>query len=448
MGKISFAISASTIVIAYDGKSFRIPRKKQISEDVFEDTITSQQIIQAIHEGKMDSETSPIPGLVDIQESFKNSPFYISEGQVYIDGVLAPPLISKKIMEYKEMGIPYNSIVEFHRNVLKNPSPSAREELFLFLEHNGHPFTEEGYFLAYKAVRPDFYSKYNYHEGSKDNILNAPQTWVEMPRSDVDGDRNRTCSHGLHCANYDYAKNSYGSSEDLLISLIVDPKDVVAVPSDYRNMKMRVCRYFVVGPCEGETTKTLYTDWNQSLLVNNNAPTNMVREGDSEDLDNKLIDAIGVDISVNQAVEPKVEVDNAQKYYLSYVNGVGITWVYNGYDRKTDTLTFVERAMYSRTCEIVNGNKVPVSWTPSGREITDIPKKKVESLKIVPSDNFADIAKKYIGTLSLPTATAVKVPTKPVAVKANKSPVKPKVDTTLNYLSQPRVNGRFVKKNP
>lgn len=458
---ISFAISESTIVLAYDGKSFRINRKVLEGEDYVE-TNASKNIIAAIRAKQLDSATSPIPKIVDISESFKGSPFFISNGSVYIDGVEAPSVITKKILEYKEEGIPYDSIVAFHRNVMKNPSKDAQNELFLFLEHNGHPFTEEGYFLAYKRVRTDFYSIYGYSEGSPNNVLNAPQTWVTMDRTKVNSNRNQTCSSGLHAANYQYAAKEYCSGEGLLIELIIDPKDVVSIPSDYKNMKMRVCRYFVVGPCAGESTKVLIKDW--EVKVDNNAPTNNVNEGDFEE--ETIADAL-----VEAVNEPEVEPTAPEtRYYQEYVNAKGIVWKYVS---STDThLEYGEVVGFDGSkhtirihTRILKGEKVPVTWIPNlslGFVKGLWPIKKVvspvfnpEPKHIVKDGSFGDLAKSFIaGGVIKPVMSPKFDGVNPKAVVTKKATPEvapiftPKVDTKLNYLTQPRIGGKFVKKNP
>lgn len=54
--------------------------------------------------------------------------------------------------------------------------------LYKFLEHNGHPITKNGNFIAYKKVTEDFK---DCHTKSIDN--NIGET-VSMAREDVDND--------------------------------------------------------------------------------------------------------------------------------------------------------------------------------------------------------------------------------------------------------------------
>jgi hypothetical protein len=70
----------------------------------------------------------------------------------------------------------------------------------------------------------------------------------------VDEDPNNTCSYGLHVANWDYAYNNYGGKSDIMLEVEVDPADVVAIPVDYNQSKMRVCKYKVINVVSQESS--------------------------------------------------------------------------------------------------------------------------------------------------------------------------------------------------
>ncbi len=121
--------------------------------------------------------------------------------------------------------------------------------LYRFLEHNGHPLTEDGCFIAYRGVTDDF------RDCRTRSIDNSVGSVVEMPREQVDDNPNNTCSYGLHVACFNYAEG-FGPK---LIEVKVNPKDVVCVPEDYEGTKMRVCRYEVVNESDNRPKNdTLY----------------------------------------------------------------------------------------------------------------------------------------------------------------------------------------------
>ena len=68
-------------------------------------------------------------------------------------------------------------------------------------------------------------------------------TLVYMDRNLVDEDKDRTCSVGLHFASFNYLQHFGGSR---IVVVKINPKDVVAIPSDYNNSKGRTCCYEVI----------------------------------------------------------------------------------------------------------------------------------------------------------------------------------------------------------
>ncbi|UQJ95396.1 rIIB protein [Klebsiella phage CPRSB] len=85
----------------------------------------------------------------------------------------------------------------------------------------------------------------NYKDLATGKFDNSPGVTVSMPRNMVDEDKTRTCSTGLHVAAKSYLPH-YGGGVGRVIQVKVDPADVVAIPVDYNNAKMRVCRYKVM----------------------------------------------------------------------------------------------------------------------------------------------------------------------------------------------------------
>lgn len=165
------------------------------------------------------------------------------EGVIYEGEVLSGYLASKMV-EFFDKGLPVEHYCRFLENLMANPSMVSRKELYLFLEAANLPVTEDGCFLAYKAVRPDFR---DIHSGKFDN---SPGQVLEMPRSKVDDDRNLACSYGFHAAAYQYAKN-FMLHGDRMVAVKINPADVVSVPSDHNNQKLRTCRYEVLYEIEG-----------------------------------------------------------------------------------------------------------------------------------------------------------------------------------------------------
>lgn len=134
----------------------------------------------------------------------------------------------------------FTSISNFATRLAKNPSNRAVTQLYDFVEKVGIQITRDGMVECYKKVRSDFKDIYT---GTIDNSIGSV---VSVSRNMVDEDYTRTCSYGLHVCSKDYLPH-YGSSEgDVILKVLVDPADFVAIPPDYNNAKARVCEYKVI----------------------------------------------------------------------------------------------------------------------------------------------------------------------------------------------------------
>jgi hypothetical protein len=169
--------------------------------------------------------------------------------------------LATRMIQMLQDGFPVEPLVLFMENLMQNPSKRAVDELYGFLEKNQLPITPEGYFLAYKKVRKDFK---DIHSGTMDNSVGQI---VEMERNQVDDDKDRTCSTGLHFCSQDYLPH-FGGSDSRTVILKINPADVVSIPSDYNNAKGRACRYEVIGELgvnpEDAFTAPVQTDANTS----------------------------------------------------------------------------------------------------------------------------------------------------------------------------------------
>lgn len=194
--------------------------------------------------------------LVDIEKAvatFSDGQVSIVNGKVMFEGEEVHGSISKRIIEFMSKGLPFQPLVKFLENLMENPSMQSQQELYDFLEHENLPITEDGCFLAYKAVNSDFKDKW---KGTFDNKVGQV---CEMRRAKVDDNRGRGCSAGLHAGALNYVAN-YGNVDagDNIVIVKINPEDVVSVPSDCNCEKLRTCKYEVVGLYQGELPKPLY----------------------------------------------------------------------------------------------------------------------------------------------------------------------------------------------
>ena len=194
----------------------------------------------ALREGRSDRDILEIIDPSLLIERHSSGLFGVKDGMVCVNGETLPDSLSTRILDFANTELPFEPLLKFWENCKLNPDPRAKTDLYKFLEQNGHPITSDGCFIAYRAVNSNFMDK---RTGKIDNSVGKI---VKMDRIDVNPDPNVTCSWGLHAANFDYARNIYGSGDDILLEVKVNPANVCAIPTDYNSAKMRVCEYEVV----------------------------------------------------------------------------------------------------------------------------------------------------------------------------------------------------------
>jgi hypothetical protein len=151
----------------------------------------------------------------------------------------------------------WKAYVNFLEKLQTNPSKKSKKHLYTFIEAHGITIHPDGDILLYKGTQADGKSK-SAGYGIVDGVViehgylpNAVGSVVEIPRSMVDDDRERACSTGLHAGTYSYA-NSFGAGGKLFM-VKINPRDVVSVPSDAQDQKVRVARYEVLEENEFRT---------------------------------------------------------------------------------------------------------------------------------------------------------------------------------------------------
>jgi len=164
-------------------------------------------------------------------------------GQLYYNGETIAGVLGERMLQMVDEGFDLTPMVAFLTNLMENPAKRVVDHLYAFLDHGKNPITEDGCFLAYKAVREDFK---DIHSGNFDNSVGQV---LSMPRNRVDEDPNNTCSYGFHVCSFDYLPHFANANGHVMVCK-VNPADVVAIPRDYNNTKMRVCKYEVISEYE------------------------------------------------------------------------------------------------------------------------------------------------------------------------------------------------------
>lgn len=244
-----FLIQGKNIIVVVGNKSHTISSTH----------ITYSSVLEAIKAGDWDT----VKNIIEPKKVVLN----YGQGNVSIQGEKLfwkgnelHTSLTRRMLEMLQEGFPIEPMVNFMDNLMQNPSKRAVDELYGFLEKNNLPITPDGHFLAYKKVRDDFK---DVHSGTMDNSVGKI---VEMERNQVDDDKNRTCSSGLHFCSESYLCH-FGGERTVIVK--INPRDVVSIPSDYNDSKGRCCRYEVIGEL-GVNPDEAFTD---PVQENANAPS-------------------------------------------------------------------------------------------------------------------------------------------------------------------------------
>lgn len=165
----------------------------------------------------------------------------------------------KQVLRFRDEDVlDWAPLIRFQDKLDANPNEHSRAQLYRFLSLYPITITDDGDLVLYKgAVHRDGdaedFDAYPFQSvnGGPDTIVDDEEqpsgqikqgigSVVEHPRSLVHFDPARACSNGLHCGTYSYAR---GFSSMVVLRVIVNPRDVVNVPS--HDHKVRVCRYVV-----------------------------------------------------------------------------------------------------------------------------------------------------------------------------------------------------------
>lgn len=273
---MKYAINTEAIILFINGKNIRVEKTDnkypkilqvfQLPKDQQESEVES--ILNTMV--KVDKVIEETEGF-EIREIFPDGQEWSGVQQIYYKGEELPKAFSDKVLSIIADGLPLEHFEKFWENLEKNPSSKSIEELTQFLDYKELPITEDGCFLAYKGVQNDYFSSHGNTEtkvlqgtvDSSGHILNSVGAVIEVRRRDVDDDRNKHCSKGLHCGSLEYAR---GFASRLVV-VKVNPADVVSVPSDYDCQKCRVSKYEVVSDFVEEITASVVDEEGTDSIV-------------------------------------------------------------------------------------------------------------------------------------------------------------------------------------
>jgi hypothetical protein len=177
--------------------------------------------------------------------------FEFKNNELLFRGIPLRGGVGKDIIELARADKDPTRMMRFYERLSENPSWRSVEQTWGFLKKGEMSITRDGLIVAYKGVRADFRDK---HSGT---ILNTPGSLIRVDRNKVSDDPTHACHFGLHVGNKSYA-SSFAGPGGKMVLVAVDPKDIVCIPNDSSQKKMRCCEYRVLAEF---TDKTVLNDF-------------------------------------------------------------------------------------------------------------------------------------------------------------------------------------------
>jgi hypothetical protein len=228
-----------------------------------------EKIVERLFENKTDNIADLFTAERLVARKFKNlsERVAVSDGVVYFDGDPIEGVLADHLMRLIHDGEDVTDLVAFWENIAGNPTEHSRENLLRWLTASDFSITREGMIVGYKGLRSD---RTSVHAGPaivdgvevNGHVPNNEGSVVAMARSAVEHDPGAACSYGLHVGTWDYASR-FGQ---MVVEVLVNPRDVVSVPTDCDGQKMRVCRYTVGRKVTDQRSESVVDDYDNDFV--------------------------------------------------------------------------------------------------------------------------------------------------------------------------------------
>ena len=225
-----FAPGGNSVTVVFRGMPFSVPS----------DSISYESLVEALVSDDVETVEEVLFAGARLAEALAEfGDVEVHSGHVTYQGEEVHGYLVDQILFAQQNGVDVDPFANFLNNVMQNPNPRARQDLFLWRERSNMPLTSDGCILAWRTVRADYL---DHHSATMDNSVGAI---VEQDRDLCDSNPDQTCSSGLHFCAQSYLRH-YGGAGSRLMVVKINPADVVAFPRDYDMAKGRCCRFEVV----------------------------------------------------------------------------------------------------------------------------------------------------------------------------------------------------------
>jgi len=237
--EIIYSLSGKNLTVIVDGEVFPLNTDNMESKEIFD-------ILNSDNPDKKRLKTLCNKAAA-VRDYFHNNLEIRGESVFYREEKIENEL-TEDIVRFMKEGAPYRPMLRYLENLMDNPSMHSIRQLYSFHKHNNLQITTDGYLIAYKGVRDDYYDK---HSG---RIWNGPGACPPpMKRNMVLDDPDIACAAGYHAGSLEYARG-WG---ERVMRVKINPADVVSVPYDHNNAKIRITGYRVLDEVDPDSLKNV-----------------------------------------------------------------------------------------------------------------------------------------------------------------------------------------------
>jgi hypothetical protein len=155
--KVAYIVKESGVTLFKDGRQFSAPsdfwsfnriieKIKSENFDGIEDLFNTKDAVESVQK-EVSDEVAEITG-----EEVR-----ITNGEVFVGGRKVYNSVSKRLVNMLSGGFDVKPLSNFLKRLLKNPSRTAIEELYPFMEKADVTIDVDGYIIAYKKVKDNYF---------------------------------------------------------------------------------------------------------------------------------------------------------------------------------------------------------------------------------------------------------------------------------------------------
>lgn len=274
---INYLLNSRQVSVIVKGKSYTISKDDKRYDRVMSLIKDKNEDELNLYLNKTEGINRKMKGLTITDEGVVT---YINKDGV--EDILSSSLINTLIAMYEQDVESVEPLIKFWEKLKLNPSYRVNRCLFDFIEANNIVINEKGNLIMYKIVgRTDdkevFVDLYTHKIKQR-----LGESVPRLERNQVDDNIENLCSYGYHLCSWNYLPH-YGSCVNELDAIILcelDPADIVAIPKDYNNSKIRCTTYTLLEEYfykDGEMKDVLYRGYNNSFDDTN------IRDEDEEE---------------------------------------------------------------------------------------------------------------------------------------------------------------------